>query len=151
MVLQRLKFGAMATLGTGVVESMDLSLVAELGDRAGRQLVARLTTYVLAQDLGQREQHATEQIDWHMPATWWDHFKATTATRWRLGRWWNHRRPPRMTTVTRDVTTSVTWQESAGFPHSSIVTNERLGNYVVYATPVNQAAMGNPSTPTYRT
>lgn len=151
MVLRRLKFGAMTTLGTGVVESMDLSLAADLGGQAGGQLVARLTAHVLAQDVGNRTQSATGRIEWHMPSTWWDHFKATTGTRWRLGRWWNRSHPPRMATVSQDVTTTVDWEESAGFPHASIVADDRLGAYVVYANPVNQPVMGKPSPPTYRT
>lgn len=148
-MLRTLRHGAEVIIGPAVLDSMSLSIASEMMGAQGRTLVARLTAQVLALDLTDRTQTAAATIEWHMPATWVQHWKATVGIRWRLTRWWVRRRPPRMITVTRDVTTSITWTERAGFPHSSIPVDARLGQAVLYAQPAAPATVGKPSTPHY--
>lgn len=148
VVLRTLKLGAVARVGSGVIESMHLDVATDLMGSTGRDLVARLSAHVLAQDVGTRTQTAVTPVEWHMPATWWDHCKATSQS--RLVRWWARRRPPKMLTVTQNLSLSVQWAEAAGFPHSEIVADPRLGGHVVYASPVNHPTVGKPSPPTYR-
>ena len=148
-MLRQLQHGAQVIIGPAVLDSMSLSVASEMMGAQGRQLVAKLTASVLAMDLSEHHQTATATVDWYMPDGWVQHWKATTGTRWRLGRWWNRRRPPRMTTVTRQVVTEIVWDQQAGFPHSTIPADDRLGAHVVYVQPRRPARTRNPSVPHY--
>jgi hypothetical protein len=152
VVLDRFRFMAMATLGEYTLRSMQLTIdaQADLLGHEGRMLVSRLTANVLGQDLGARTQTAATDVEWHVPASWVQHWKATTGSRWRVGRWWNRRRPPRMSTIVRTVRTEVRWEERAGFPYSNVVVDDSLGRAVLYVSPQGRART-EPSTPTYRT
>ncbi len=149
MTLDRIQFAAQQTLGETTLGSMDLTAVEQVGASFGRGLVARLTAEVLGQNLELRQQEVTEPVEWHMPATWWQHWKATTGTRWRLGRWWNRRHPPRMLTVSRDVTTRIVWDERVGYPHADLPL-PALGDPVLYVQPSGLPYRPEPSAPTYR-
>lgn len=146
-----MRYAAVATLGAYTQRSMHLTIdvQADLLGKAGQDLVARLTASVLGQDMGEHVQQAQSTVEWHMPASWVQHWKATTGSRWRLGRWWNRRHPPRMSTIVRTVTTDARWHERVGFPYADVVVNDSLGKAVLYV----QAAgtQTKPSTPTYRT
>jgi hypothetical protein len=104
VILIKKKLALMMTIPQPVVADLG---VEALADWATDQLVLRLKTHILGEQLPSH----TETASTGVPATWWQHYKHDYADRW-----WMRRFTRRWPVKTRTITLTATWEEMAGYP-----------------------------------
>lgn len=125
VVLERLQVAAQQRLSASLAHS----LTAEFAEYFADDLVLRLRSFVLAENVGKLEAAETETVALEYPASPWQHWKFNRQNRprwwWFWVRWLPEVRYRRQET---DVTVVARWTAYHTFPESSIVVpNERLG------------------------
>lgn len=92
-------------------------------------LIFRLRAYVLSQHLDRHTETASQEVEFRVPASWWQHYKRDVLARHRLTRWFVRWRPARTEVHTRTATLTASWEQYATFPESEIVVDPKLGQY----------------------
>lgn len=109
LTLEKLRVAAQYELGANVAaQATTDTWISEVTGN----LVARLSSYVLADRVGNHTATSTEHVQFDSPATWFQHVKQALPTRnkWR----------PRLTTRTATVKLTAHWEQYNTFPKSSI-------------------------------